>query len=114
MAVKQTTITREELDQLFGRASNVREIGNLKQEGNLMAGRKGKRSTDESIRLIKEFIFASKKPVTFLDIMQHLGRKPAPHFRAMLDKMVSDGEVVKTSDYGAGPLIPRHLYRRAK
>lgn len=78
-----------------------------------MVGRKGKRSPDESARLIKEFIYRSSKPVTFLDICQYLERKPSPHFRAMLDKMVNDGEVIKSADYGAGPSIPRYLYRRA-
>jgi len=111
MPIKLTTISG---DELFGRTSDVRDMPILRDEAEIMVGRKGKRSTEESERLIKEFIFTSRKPVTFLDICQHLGRKPGAHFRAMLDQMVKSGEVIKSSDYGAGPSIPRHLYRRAR
>lgn len=111
MPMKPTTITR---DELFGRTSDVREMPNFGMEAEIMVGRKGKRTQDESERLIKEFIYRSKKPVTFLDICQHLGRKPAAHFRKMLDKMVESGEVLKSADYAAGPSIPRYLYRRAR
>lgn len=111
MPLRPTTISR---DELFGRTSDVREVSIFDRGDEIMVGRKGKRPTEESERLIKEFIYTSKKPVTFLDICQHLGRKPGAHFRAMVDKMVKAGEVVKTSDYAAGPSIPRHLYRRAK
>lgn len=110
MGIKQTTITRDEIDRVLGRTSDVRHLQNLKQETETMAGRKGKRTPEESERLIREYIYQAKKPVTFLQICQYLDRKPSPHFRAMVDAMVDTGELKKTSDYGAGPSIPRHLY----
>lgn len=113
MPLRPTTIDREELDKLLGRTTDVRRLPISEQGGEHMVGRVGKRSPEESVRLIKEFIYRSKKPVTFLQICQHLERKPSAHFRAMLDKMVNDGEVIKSADYGAGPSIPRYLYRRA-
>lgn len=111
MPIKNTTITREELDKMFGRrTSDVRDLPILKQEGKTMAGREGKRSQAESERLIREYIYQAKKPVTFTQICEHLDRRPAGHLRAMVEAMVKSGELKKDFDYEAGPSIPRHLY----
>ena len=111
MSLKNTTITRDEIDQMFGRrTSDVRDLPILKQEGQTMAGRVGKRSQQESERLIREYIYQAKKPVTFTQICEYLDRRPAGHLRAMVDAMVASGEVKKEHDYEAGPSIPRFLY----
>lgn len=98
-----------------GRALNARELALKKQEEvKAVAGRRGKRSPQESEALILKFIAGAKKPVTFLEICDHLERKPAPHFRAILDRLVATGLLKKSEDYGAGPLIPRFFYSLRK
>ncbi len=98
-----------------GRALNARELALKKeQEVKPMAGRRGKRSLQESEALILKFIAGAKKPVTFLEICDHLERKPAPHFRAIIDRLVQTRLVQKDEDYGAGPLIPRFKYSLRK
>lgn len=98
-----------------GRALNARELALKKQqEVKPLAGRRGKRSLQESEALILKFIAGSKRPVTFLEICDHLERKPAPHFRSLIDGLVKTGLVKKDEDYGAGPLIPRFIYSLVK
>lgn len=111
MPVKNTTITRDEIDAMFNRrTSDVRDLPILKQEGQTMAGREGKRSQAESERLIREYIYQAKKPVTFTQICGYLDRRPAEHLRKMVDAMVKSGEVKREHDFEAGPSIPRFLY----
>lgn len=105
----------ELMESQFGRALNAQELEQKKQkEAKPVAGRRGKRSIAESEALILKFIAGSKKPVTFLDICDHLERKPAPHFRAILDRLVKTGLVKRDEDFGAGPLIPRFMYSLRK
>lgn len=98
-----------------GRALNARELALKKQqEVKPMAGRRGKRSLQESEALIIKFVAGAKKPVTFLEICDSLERKPAPHFRAIIDRLIETGLFKRDEDYGAGPLIPRFKYSLRK
>jgi hypothetical protein len=99
------------MDSDIGRAFNARELAQKEQEGiKPMAGRRGKRPLAVSKTLIFNFIAGAKDPVTFLEICDYLERKPAPHFRAILDDLVASGQVNKGVDYEAGPNLPRYLY----
>jgi len=99
------------MDSDFGRALNARELAQKEQEGmKPMAGRRGKRPLAVSKSLIWNFIAGAKNPVTFLEICDHLERKPAPHFRAIVDEMVRLEQVQRSVDYEAGPNLPRFLY----
>lgn len=110
MAIKLTTITR---DELFGHASNAQELAPKKaEETKTMVGRRGKRTTSESEAMIKNFILKAKKPVTMLQICDHIGRAPAPHFRAMVNRMVAAGIVDKFESVSEGGNLPRYLYWR--
>lgn len=110
------TLTMQELMQSqFGRALNAQEMASKNQEGvKPMAGRRGKRSLQESEALIIKFVAGAKKPVTFLEICDSLERKPAPHFRAIIDRLVEAKLFKKDEDFGAGPLIPRFKYSLRK
>lgn len=95
----------------LGRALNARELAEKSQEGSRhMVGRRGKRSMAESETLIKNFILGSSEPVTMLQILDHIGRKPAPHFRAIVDNLVTSGEVAKAADNSVGGNLPRFWY----
>jgi hypothetical protein len=99
----------------IGRAFNAQEMARKEQEAiKPMAGRRGKRSLEVSKTLILNFIAEAKEPVTFLEICDHLERKPSPHFRIILRDLMAAGDVVQEMDYGAGPLLPRFLYSLAK
>lgn len=110
------TISMSDLmDSEIGRAFNAQEIARKEQEATkLMAGRRGKRSLEVSKTLILSFIAQATEPVTFLEICDHLQRKPSPHFRLILKDLMTSGDVVQEMDYGAGPLLPRFLYSLAK
>lgn len=100
---------------VLGSAFNALEITSEKrEETKRVVGRRGKRSVQETETLIREFVASSKEPVTLLQICDHLDRSVAPHYRAILARMVDAGEVRMTMDYGAGPSIPRYLYQRAR
>lgn len=99
------------MKSVYGSTLDVRDLsGNPKQEAGQMAGRKGKRPIEESKSLILNFIAGAEKPVTLLEICDHLGRKPAPHYRAILNELVATGKVKREHDFEAGPSIPRFLY----
>lgn len=96
---------------VFGSALNAQEMTpKTGGEVSRMVGRRGKRSVQETETLIREFIASSNEPVTLLQICDHLDRSVAPHYRAILARLVNAGEVKMTMDYGAGPSIPRYLY----
>lgn len=73
-----------------------------------------RRSAEETEKLIKSFLKSQKKPVPLMDICNHLERRPGPHLRRIMDMLIARGEVDQSEDYGAGPSIPRHLYRMAR
>lgn len=99
------------MKSVYGSTLDVRHLDEKsKQEAGQMAGRKGKRPIEESKTLILNFITAAEKPVTLLEICDHLGRKPAPHYRAILNELVASKIVKKEHDFEAGPSIPRFLY----
>jgi len=99
------------MNSVYGRTTNVRDLPqNQGGEAKAMAGRKGKRPLQETETLILTFIAGSKTPVTLMQICEHLERKPAPHYRAILRDLEARGKIIKTEDYEAGPSIPRFLY----
>lgn len=103
------------MNSQFGRALNAQELAKKQQEAvKPLAGRRGKRSLEVSKTLIWNFIAGANRPVTFLEICDHLERKPAPHFRAIVDDLVKSEAVVREMDYEAGPNLPRFLYSLAK
>jgi len=73
-----------------------------------------RRSADETEKLIKKYLVKQGKWVLLLDICDHLDRAPGPHIRRILDTLIAAGEVERVQDYGAGPSIPRFLYRAVK
>lgn len=96
-----------------GRALNARELALKKpEEVKPMAGRRGKRSMAESEMLIKNYILQSSEPVTMLQILDHIGRAPAPHFRAIINDLVETGVIVKAVDMSVGGNLPRYWYWR--
>jgi len=96
---------------VYGSALNAQEMtSKMGEETKRVVGRRGKRAVQETETLIREFIASSKEPVTLLQICDHLERSVAPHYRAILARLVEAGEVNRTEDYGAGPSIPRYLY----
>ncbi len=111
-------MARFSMDELkksvLGSASNALEYTPEKQvEEKRMVGRRGKRSTEESEALIREFILGAKGPVTMLQICDSIGRVPAPHFRAMVSRLVASGEVQKIEEIGEGGNLPRFKYWRS-
>jgi len=96
---------------VYGSALNAQEMTSEKrEETKRVVGRRGKRSVQETETLIREFITGADKPVTLLEICDHLERSVAPHYRAILARLVDAGEIRMSMDYGAGPSIPRYLY----
>lgn len=108
------TISIEELQRsVHGHAFNAQELPLKKAQGGMhMVGRRGKRSMSESETLIKNFILGSDEPVTMLQICDHIGRKPAPHFRAIVDNLVNTGQVARAQDHSVGGNLPRYWYWR--
>lgn len=110
------SFSREELEQsVYGGALNARSThSNLKSEEVTRVGRRKKdrrRNADDTAKLIKKFLSKRGEWVTLLDICNDLDRAPGPHIRRILDAMIKAGEVERDEDHGAGPVIPRHLYR---
>jgi len=110
------TISRDEINEyLEGRASNAlfkpQNAGRATGEAVGQVRKDRRRSKEQSETLIKEFLMAQSEDVVFLDICDHLNRRPSPILRLILEEMVGRGEVILTQDFGAGPLIARHLYR---
>lgn len=96
-----------------GRAFNARELALKKPEEVIrVVGRRGKRSMAESEMLIKNYILQSSEPVTMLQILDHIGRAPAPHFRAIINDLVETGQVAKEVDTSVGGNLPRYWYWR--
>jgi hypothetical protein len=94
-----------------GRAFNARELTPKKAEEVIrVVGRRGKRSLADSEMLIKNYILGSEEPVTMLQILDHIGRAPAPHFRAIVNRLVETGEIVKAVDMSVGGNLPRFWY----
>ena len=108
------SFSMEELQKsVHGHAFNARELAPKEQEGTRrMAGRRGKRPTAETETLIKNFILGSAEPVTMLQILDHIERKPAPHFRAIVDELVRSGQVARAQDHSVGGNLPRFWYWR--
>lgn len=108
------SFSMEELKKsVHGNAFNAQEMPFKKAEGAItMVGRRGKRSMSESETLIKNFILGSSEPVTMLQICDHIGRKPAPHFRAIVDNLVNTGQVARAQDHSVGGNLPRYWYWR--
>ncbi len=97
-----------------GRAFNARELSSKSREVvTTVVGRRGKRTPEESKTLIRNFILGAGRPVSMLDICDHIGRRPSPHFRAILEALEAEGVIVKTHDFGASPNIPRFWWERA-
>lgn len=89
----------------------------LKPEEVARVGRRKKdrrRTAEETAKLIKKFLIKQREWVTLLSICEHLDRDPGPHLRRILDTMIAAGEIEREMDYGAGPSIPRYLYRAKK
>lgn len=98
---------------VHGHALNAQEMTQNQREGvTRMVGRRGKRSMAESETLIRNFILQSENPVTMLQICDHIGRSPAPHFRAIVDELVRTGQVAKAVDTSVGGNLPRYWYWR--
>jgi len=98
---------------VYGHALNAEELAPKKaEEGFTVVGRRGKRSMAESGTLIKNFILEANKPVTMLQICDHIGRAPAPHFRRIVNDLVNTGQVDKFEDVSEGGNLPRYLYWR--
>lgn len=99
---------------VFGHAFNAQELEPKKAEEVIrVVGRRGKRTTEQSETLIREFILGAEEPVTMLQICDHIGRVPAPHFRAMVNRLVDAGIVEKSEEVGEGGNLPRFKYWRA-
>ncbi len=109
------TFKMDELKKsVFGSASNAQEmVPEKREEIKPMVGRRGKRSTEASEALIREFILGADGPVTMLQICDHIGRVPAPHFRAMVARLVASGEAQKIEEIGEGGNLPRFKYWRS-
>lgn len=98
---------------VHGNAFNAQELPLKKAEGvRAMVGRRDKRSMAASEILIKDFILQAEEPVTMLQICDHIGRKPAPHFRAIVDELVRTGQVAKAQDTSIGGNLPKYWYWR--
>jgi hypothetical protein len=101
------------MDSEIGRAFNARELAAKNQEGTKrMVGRRDKRPLAESEVLIKTFILGAEEPVTMLQICDHIGRKPSPQFRAVVDRLVATGQVAKAADQSMSGNLPRFWYWR--
>lgn len=99
---------------VYGNALNALELAPKKaEEGYTMVGRRGKRSLAESETLIKNFILGADRPVTMLQICDHIQRAPAPHFRAIVNNLIEAGLVQRFDDVSEGGNLPRYLYWRA-
>ena len=111
------TFSMDELKQSFGlsSASDARQKAKSSPvetgEAVGQVRRDRRRTKDDSERLIREFLWAQDDWVLFLDICDALNRRPNRLLRQIVNDMVASGELLQEVDHGAGPLIPRHLYR---
>jgi hypothetical protein len=113
------TFNRDELEKSVpDGAFNVRSTHSILQaEEVTRVGRRKKdkrRKAEDTAKLIKKFLIKQGTWVTLLTICEHLERDPGPHLRRILDTMIDAGEVERVQDFGAGPSIPRYLYRAIK
>lgn len=113
------SFSREELEKsVHGSALNAHSTHSiLKAEEVTRVGRRKKdrrRTADETAKLISKYLLKQRGWTTLLDICDHLDRSPGPHVRRILDAMIEAGEVERIQDFGAGPAIPRYLYRSKK
>jgi CTP-dependent riboflavin kinase len=113
------SFSRDDLERsVIGSAFNPQSTHSFQSvEEVTRVGRRKKdrrRTAEDTAKLIKKFLVKQGKWVTLLDICDHLDRAPGPHLRRILDTMIEAGEVERDQDLGAGPSIPRHLYRAAK
>lgn len=100
-------------ESVRGDAFNANQLPSKKAEGGkTMVGRRDKRSMAESEVLIKRFILGAVEPVTMLEICDHIGRKPAPHFRAIVNHLVATGQVAKGEETSVGGNLPKFWYWR--
>lgn len=98
-------------NSVHGHVLNARELAPKKaEEEKRVVGRRGKRSMAESEMLIKTFILGSSEPVTMLQILDHIQRANAPHFRAIIDELVRTGQVAKAQDTSVGGNLPKYWY----
>lgn len=109
----------EELEQsVLGSAPNTRLKGkNGHQTGEKAVGQmrqERRRTPEESERLIRDFIYKQKKPALFLDICDHLERKPSAMLRALVNDMVARGVLIKTDHPSIAGNIPTYKYSRPK
>lgn len=110
------TFNRDEINEWFlGSASNARlnpqNAGGGTREAVGQVRKERRRTKDESEKLIREFLWTQTDAVLFLDICDHLNRRPSPILRRIVEGMVERGELLVEQDFGAGPLIARNLYR---
>lgn len=113
------SFSREELEQSVpSGAFNARSThAILSSEEVTRVGRRKKdrrRTADESSKLIKKFLIKQGGWTTLLAICEALDRDPGPHLRRILDTMIEAGEILRKTDYGAGPSIPRYLYKAVR
>lgn len=113
------SFSREELEQsVSGSAFNLRSThSNLTSEEVARVGRRKKdrrRTAEETEKLIKKYLNKQGGWVTLLAICEVLDRDPGPHLRRILDTMIQAGEVLRKTDHGAGPSIPRYLYKAVR
>lgn len=113
------SFSREDLERSVDPgAFNLRSThSNLASEEVTRVGRRKKdrrRTADETEKLIKKYLNKQGGWVTLLSICEVLDRDPGPHLRRILDTMIQAGEVLRKTDYGAGPSIPRYLYKAVK
>jgi len=103
------------MNSVVGRASDAHQKPQKLQEvrGEVVGQvrRDRRRTKEQSETLIREFLLSQSENVVFLDICDHLERRPSPALRRILEEMVASGEVIMEQDFGAGPLIARNLYR---
>lgn len=109
------TFKMEELrESVLGRASDVRiKPEKRDQGGGTAVGRRKRRTVEETRELIRSFMAEQNEPVPLMDICEYLDREPSAQLRAIMRDLETAGEIVTSSDYGAGPSIPRFLYGRS-
>jgi hypothetical protein len=76
--------------------------------------RDNRRLKNETEELIREYMQSQTDDVLLLDICDALKRRPSPIIRDIVTAMVDSGELQRSIDYGAGPTLPRYLYRMSR
>lgn len=113
------SFSRDDLEtSIRGSALNAHSTHSfLNSEEVTRVGRRKKdrrRKAEDTEKLIKKFLVKQGVWTTLLDICNHLERSPGPHIRRIIDGMIEAGELERVQDFGAGPSIPRYLYRAIK